>query len=267
MGIIVTEELLETIDNYLKKDLSEKECSNFEKLINENKELEEIILIQKKLFELNNFDTNNIVRNLQFNEDYNYYKQLLTKEENQQIYAKIREIGRKKNYVINGNKRAYLKYCIAASIAVFLSVIFILTSNSSMENYYYDNVNWQDLPSFVSKEQSLNDFTKGEILFKNEKFEKAILTFSCIKPDNELYPYTLMYIGASYDKLNKNDEALLVFDKLSKLPNFDGYSRGYWYKLLIYLKEDNRDKAIEIKSIILKNNFNFNYEKAKNIKL
>jgi tetratricopeptide (TPR) repeat protein len=76
-----------------------------------------------------------------------------------------------------------------------------------------------------------------------------------------------MYIGASYDKLNKNDNALIVFDKLSKSPNFDGYSRGYWYKLLIYLKEDKRDKAIEIKNIILKNNYNFNYEKAKKIKL
>ncbi len=267
MGIIITEGLLETIDNYLKKELSEKEFSNFENQINENKELEEFILIQKKLFELNNFQTENIVRNFDFNVDYNYYKQQLTKDENKKFYDKIKKIGLKENYIINGNKRVYLKYYIAASIAVFFSIIFILTSSSSLENYYYDNVNWEELPSFVTKEEFLSDFTKGEILFKNKEFEKAIFVLSTIKPDNELYPYALMYIGASYDKLNKNDNALIVFDKLSKLPNFDGYSRGYWYKLLIYLKEDKRDKAIEIKNIILKNNYNFNYEKAKKIKL
>jgi tetratricopeptide (TPR) repeat protein len=267
MGIIITAELLETIDNYLKGELSEMECSNFEKQINENKEFEEIVLIQKKLFEINNFDTKDVKRNVDYSEDYNHYKQQLMKKENQKLFAKISEIGRKENQAKYGKKRGYLKYYIAASIAIFFSIIFLLTSNSSLDTYYYDNVNWEELPSFVSKEQSLSDFTKGETFFKNNEYEKAILTFSTIKSDNELYPYSLMYIGASYDKLNRNDEALHVFDKLLKLPNFEEYSRGYWYKLLIYLKENNRDKAVEIRNIILKNNSNFNYEKAKNLKL
>ncbi len=267
MGMIVTAELLETIDNYLKGELSEMELSNFEKQILENKELEELVLIQKKLFEVNNFDTINIERNVASDEDYNYYKEQLLKEENQELFAKIKEIGQKENQPKYGKKRGYLKYYIAASIAIFFSVVFVLNSNSSLDNYYYENVNWEELPSFVSKEQSVSNFTKAETLFRNKEHEKAILIFSSIQPDDELHPYALMYIGASYDELNKNDEALQVFDKLIKLPEFEESSRGYWYKLLIYLKENNKDKAIEMRSLILKSSSNFNYEKAKNLKL
>lgn len=266
MGIIITAELLETIDNYLKGKLSEIECSNFEKQIKENKELEEVVYIQKKLFEINDFDTIDVKRSVDYNEDYNYYKQQVMKEENQVLFAKIREIGQKENQVKFGKKRAYLKYYIAASVAVFFSVIFLLTSNSSLENCYYENVNWDELPSFVSKEQAVSDFTKGETFFKNNDFEKAILIFSTIQPTNELYPYSLMYLGASYDKLNRNDKALQVFDKLIKLQNFEEHSRGYWYQLLIYLKENNKGKAVEVRNIILKDDSNFNYEKAKNLK-
>lgn len=267
MGIIITAELLETIDNYLKGELSQIERSNFEKQVNENKELEELVFIQKKLFELNNFNAKNENLNVDYIEDYNYYKQQLMKEENQELFAKINDIGRKENQVKYGKKRGYLKYYIVASIAVFFSIVFLLTSNYSLENYYDDNVNWEELPSFVSKEQSVNHFTKGETFFKNNNYEKAILAFSAIKSDDELYPYSLMYIGASYDKLNKNDDAIRTFDKLVTLKKFEEYSRGYWYKLLIYLKENNRSKAIEMRSIILQNTSNFNYEKAKNLKL
>lgn len=265
--MIITAELLETIDNYLKGKLSEIECSNFEMQLQENKELEEIVLIQKRLFELNDFDTKEVKLNADYDKDYSYYKQQLMNEENQELFAKIREVGQKQNQVKYGKKRTYLKYYIAASIAIFFSIVLVLTSNSSLDNYYHDNVNWEELPSFVSKEQSLSSFTNGETFFRNKEYEKAILTFSAIKSDAELYPYSLMYIGASYDKLNKNNEALQIFDKLINLSEFEESSRGYWYKLLIYLKENNRDKAIEIRNIILKNSSNFNYEKAKNLKL
>ena len=49
------------------------------------------------------------MRNFDFKVDYNYYKQQLTKDENKKFYDKIKKIGLKENYIINGNKRVYLK--------------------------------------------------------------------------------------------------------------------------------------------------------------
>lgn len=267
MGYSITAELLETIDNYLKGNLSKVEHLAFEKLMEENKELEEIVLIQRQLFAIHDFETtkNKLIGHSQKN--LLYYKEQLRSKENQDLSAKIRKIGENYTKPKTSTQKNYLKYYIAASIALIFGTIIMLNSNTSLEDYYYDNVNWEELPSFISKDQSLSDFTKGETFFKNEDYEKAIITFSSIKPDNELYPYSLMYIGASFDKLNKNDEALQVFDKLLTLQKFEEYSRGYWYKLLIYLKENNKDKAIEMRSVILKNNSNFNYEEAKNLKL
>ncbi len=71
-----------------------------------------------------------------------------------------------------------------------------------------------------------------------------------------------MYIGASYEQLNENERALVSFDKLTQLTDFEEYSKGYWYKLLLYLKLNNRQKALEMKAIILENKNNYNYKKA-----
>ena len=100
------------------------ECSDFEKQINESKELEEIVLIQKKIFELNNFNTKGVKLNVDYNEDYDFYKQQVLNHENEKLFAKIREIGQSPNRVKYGKKRGYLKYYIAASIAVFFSIVF-----------------------------------------------------------------------------------------------------------------------------------------------
>lgn len=267
MGYSITAELLETIDNYLKGNLSKVEHLAFEKQIEENKELKEIVLIQKELFAIHGFETTENKFTNGSQKDLLYYKEQLRSKENQDLSAKIRKIGKNYTKPITSTQKSYLKYYIAASIALVFGTILMLNSNSSLENYYKDNVNWNELPSYIDKGQAENDFTKGEIAFKNKEYDKAIIAFKNITSENELYPYSLMFIGASYEQLNENDKALETFSQLETLNNFEESSRAYWYKLLIYAKLNKKVKAKEIQNIILKNENNYNYKQAQKLNL
>lgn len=267
MGSNVTQEQLDQIDQYLKGDLSESEHLAFEKLIIENKELQTEVLIQKQLFEINGFSTVALPVQTVNEKEVAHYKEQLQSKDMVDLSNKIRDIGQ--HHIKNNSKpkQNYYNYFIAASIALIFGAFWIFNSNAGLENYYTEHVNWQELPSFIDKGQPENDFTNGEILFKKGDYKKAIASFKKIDADFELYPYALMYIGASYDQLNENEKAIEAFDQLSNLTSFQESSRGHWYKLLIYLKQNNKDKALEMKTIILKDAANFNYTKAKNVKL
>jgi hypothetical protein len=267
MGYSITAELLETIDNYLKGNLSKVEHLAFEKQMEENKELEEIVLIQRQLFAIHDFETtkNKLIGHSQKN--LLYYKEQLRSKENQHLSAKIRKIGENYTKPKTSKQKSYLKYYIAASIALVFATIIMLNSNTSLEDYYYDNVNWNELPSYIDKGQAENDFSKGEIAFKNSEYKKAIISFSSITSESELYPYSLLYIGASYEQLQENDKALEIFDQLSALSDFEENSRAYWYKLLIYAKLNDKTKAKEMQTIILENKNNYNYEQVHKLDL
>ena len=267
MGSNLTIEKLDQIDQYLKGLLSETDHLAFEKLIIEDQELQTEVMIQKQLFEINGLPTVELPINTINEKEVLHYKQQLQSKDIIDLSTKIREIGQNHIQQKSKARQNYFKYYIAASIAIVFGTFLFFNSNSSLENYYTDNVNWEELPSFIDKGQPENDFTNGELLFKKGEYIKAIESFSKIDSTYELYPYSLMYIGASYDQLNENDKAIEAFDLLSKLTSFQESSRGYWYKMLIYLKQNNKEKALEMKNIILKNSENFNYNKTKNLEL
>lgn len=270
MGRILTEELLDKIDQYLKGELSELERLSFEKLLQEDEQLQEDVIIQKQLFAMHGTSTTDISSNETDFEAIALLKEKLKTDEYLHLSNKIRTIGNE-NRISNGKPRKrkthYLNYFIAASVTIFFATLFFFNSESSLESYYSENVNWENLPSFIDKGNALDNFTKGEIAFKKKEYKSAILSFENIETTNELYPYSLMYIGASYDVLNENEKALDYFNKLSQLTEFEEHTKGFWYQLLIHLKLDNKEKANEISKIILKDKNNYNYQETQNMKL
>ncbi|MBL7885362.1 MAG: hypothetical protein JNJ52_01325 [Flavobacterium sp.] len=263
----MTIEIIEQINQYLKGTLPEDEKRLFEKKIAEDETLREEVIIQKQLFLLQGIETNDLPFDYDNQSDLLVIKNKLQSEEYQLLSAKIRKAGVEAKNKPTQHKNYWLKYAVAASIALVFGVLFYFNSQNSLENYYHENVNWEELPSFIEKGQSENDFSNGELLFKKGDYKKAIETFNKIESSNQLYPYSLMYIGASYDVLNENDKAIETFDLLSSLTSFQENSKGYWYKMLIYMKQNNKDKMLEMRSIILSDPSNFNYTKAKNLKL
>ncbi len=267
MGTAMTIEIIEQINQYLKGTLPEDEKQLFEKKLVEDETLREEVIIQKQLFLLQGVDTNDLPFDYDNKSDLLVIQNKLQSEEYKLLSAKIRKASVEAKNKPTQHKNYWLKYAVAASIVLVFGVLFYFNSQNSLENYYHENVNWEELPSFVEKGQSENDFSNGEILFKKGEYTKAIESFNKIESSNELYPYSLMYIGASYDLLNENNKAIETFDSLSSLTSFQESSRAHWYKLLIYMKQNNKDKTLEMRTIILKDSSNFNYTKAKNLKL
>lgn len=270
MGSAITIEILEQIDRYLNGELSENETIAFEELIAKDVQLANEVSIQKQLFALHGKATKNSISQEIDKEAVQLLKEKLKTEELQALSTKIRKLGQAQIIASTTNKRKknYALYAIAATIAiVFTTTLFLINATPSLDTYYKDNVNWEELPSFAVKGENENSFDKAEIFFKKKEYNNAITTFKTIPTNNELYPYSLLYIGASYEQLNENEKALATFDSLTKLTSFEEYSKGYWYQLLVYLKLGDREKAIEMKTIILQDKSNYNYNKVVEMKL
>lgn len=270
MGSAITIEILEQIDRYLKGELSENETIAFEELIAKEAQLADEVSIQKQLFALHGKATKISISQDVDREAIQLLKEKLKTEELQALSTKIRKLGQAHITASTTTKRKknYLLYAVAATMAiVFTTTLFFINATPSLDTYYKDNLNWNELPSFAVKGENENSFNQGEIFFKKKEYNKAITTFKTIPTNNEFYPYALLYIGASYEQLNENEKALTTFNSLTKLTTSEEYSKGYWYQLLVYLKLGNREQAIEMKSIILQDKSNYNYNKAVVMKL
>ena len=270
MGSPITIEILEQIDRYLNGELSDSETVAFEKLIANDVLLQDEVKIQKHLFAIHNTTKMNLGEQEQDIATLALLKEKLKSTALQELSQKIRKAGQEHTSLIRKkkSKTKYLYYTIAASIAiVFSATLYFINASNGLNTYYQDNVNWEELPSFAVKGASENSFNEGETLFKKKDYPAAIASFSKIDTSNELYPYSLLYIGASYEQLNENEKALATFDKVTKLTNFEAYSQGYWYKLLLYLKIQDKQNALAMKTIILEDKNNYNYDKVVEMKL
>lgn len=271
MGNVNDLELFEQIDNYLNNKLSIKEKNDFEEKMAINEKLREEVMIQKHLFAT--FGNKNIDSNFGFNEgELHKINQHINSAELQNLSKKIKEIG--VSYSQEQQKKKpkqnnFLRYLVAASITIIFASLFYFQNSNNLHSYYEEYNNWNTLPSFTEKSDNatINQFTLGENLFHEKKYNEAITQFIKIDKNDQFYPYSLLYIGASYEQLNENQKAIQVFQQVSKLNTFEEKSKGLWYEFLIYLKLEDREKAKTISKIILEDQNNYNYEKTLQIKL
>ena len=265
----LTAAILDKIDHYIKGTLSDTERCSFEEQLKQDKQLQEDFLLQKQLFETYDEREWNSLTNSRKNIALQKLKQQLRSEKYQAISKNIRSIG--DEYILDtstakNSKNNYYRYFAFTAIAVLLLGVFIFNSNHSLPSLYSKNVHWEEtLPSFIEKGSERNNFTNGEIFFRAKKYREAIGSFQNLSKKDDLYPYSLMYMGASYELLGENDTALQTFDSLIRLTEFQESSKGYWYQLLIYLKQNNREKALETLSIISSNKNNYYYNEAQQL--
>jgi len=259
MEISLTEELLEKIDKYITGKLKGSELKIFEKQLKESKHLQEEVILQKQLISIVGQQKWHTLSDDIKNEELQKIKEKLRSEEYQLLSKKIRDIG---NLHVEKKTRFKIKYLyyVGAAVVVLMASIFTFNTNQSLDDYYTSYANWEELPSFIEKGAAKNNFIIGETYFKKENYAKAIESFNLVDTKNELYPYSLMYIGAAYELVNKNEAALQAFDKLINLKSFDENTKGYWYKMLIYLKLNNKAKALEMINMISEDKGNYKYE-------
>ncbi|WP_299890480.1 hypothetical protein [uncultured Lacinutrix sp.] len=252
------------IDGYLNGSLSLEQKAVFEKQINTDQALKEELLIYKALQEsFNENDWHTLDKNSNI-EDFKSIKNRFKTKEYQDISKNIKSV---ESLYCNKNKKKsnsiFYKLGIAATIILFLAIglPFIFNTNS-LNDYYNDYQNWDTIPSLIEK-GSQNESQKIEELYTSKDYNSLIKLYEANNTNN-YNNYSLIKIGHIYIELGFTEKAIEVFDKLIATKKLSS-SKGYWYKLLVYLKIEDKEKAIEQLNIILQDKNNYKYEEAKEL--
>ena len=256
---------LDLMDQYLRGKLSDSEKKAFEKRIATEEDLQEEVLIHQQLLTIHNQEKI-AFNNSSYQQELVQMMETLQEEDNTKLSQKIRTIGKNQQQIathrLRRKKTVNWLYSVAASIVVLISLVFIFNTPKDLPDYYQNYVNWEELPSFTVKGDPEELFEKGEVFFKNKEYKNAIATLAIIEPEDKWYPFALLYLGASYDQLNENEKAIATFQKLASLTTSEESSKGYWYQLLLYLKTNQKEKALEMKAKILENPNHYKYKEA-----
>ncbi len=156
--------------------------------------------------------------------------------------------------------KLFIPILAAASIALFV-VLYLVDSNSSTQDLYATYSQWQNLPSLTSRSDE-NQLAQGQRLFIQKQYDKSYIIFkNYLNTTNEIVPPVLIYAGLSALELKKYKDAISYFDQLIASDAID-QSKGYWYKALVYLKQNKKNEAIQVLEIILKEEQNYNFDEA-----
>jgi tetratricopeptide (TPR) repeat protein len=244
--------------------MSASERLKFEQQMSEDAHLREDVLLQKSIVEtLFNKEVSHVTNELQETKIAEVKQTLKSAsyQEHQQHLASISQVYEK-------GKQQKRRWFIgsAAAILLLLSSLFWFPSEPSYDALYAEYADWSEMTSYIEQNDS-NDFAQGELLYREQKYAEAVAFFENFTENSnqKLYAPGLIYLGASYVGNNQLNKALDAFEKLIQSKSFDR-SKGYWYQLLVYLKQENTEKIQSTLELILKNPSNFNYKKAFEIK-
>ncbi len=254
------------IDAYLRDELSIEDRSLFEKALLSNPELEREFYIHQELF--TQFDESSWI-NESFTPDTNQVKEVETYfrgEEAQKFKETVdraKENYQRKEGAFRFNKKIIFPILAAASITL-LVLLYTMSSGISSQDLYAQYSNWNDLPSLTSRSDE-SQLAEGQLLFEQGAYLKANTIFkSVINSGKKTTSSVLIYAGVSALELGNYQDAISYFDSLIASDVID-HSKGYWYKALLYLKQDKKKEAISVLEIILKNENNYNYQKAEEL--
>lgn len=247
------------IDSYLNNTMSIDERLLFEQEMKDNIDLKEDVLLQKSISEVV------FNHNLSHIEDPSKDQELATikktlEKENYQNYNRNIEKAASVYSKKKGKRKFLYVGSIAAAVLVFIAVLLV-PNEASFETIYAEYSNWNELTSYVEQSESQDEFPKGELLYKEKKYTEAIQFFETYTedPNTTLYAAGLTYLGASYFKENHYDKAIKTYDVLIHSDSYDN-SKGYWYKLLIYLKQKDVAQVKATIQIILSDQNNYKYK-------
>ena len=246
------------IDSYLNNTMSTKEQLLFEEEMDTNPELKEDVLLQKSISETVFNHNLSHIEDVSKAEALENIKQTL-KTERYQTHIKTIE-GASSVYMKKKQRKTFLYFgSIAAAVIIFVSVMLFPKQNT-LETLYADYSNWDELTSYVEQDESQNPFSKGEVLYKTQKYTEAIPFFETYtaNKNDKLYSAGLLYLGASYFKATNYNKAIDTYNTLIQSDSYDS-SKGHWYQLLIYLKQKDKIKVNATIATILKDPNNYKY--------
>ncbi|MBC2846543.1 tetratricopeptide repeat protein [Winogradskyella flava] len=250
------------IDNYLRGLLSKDEEQSFLKRLKSDIDFNEKFQLEKQLFDaLDEESWSFAERNTN---EANEYLEILNSKDIKNLKKTLAETstGFNSKKTNTGNKR-FFYYLAAASIIVLLGFQMFFNQNISNQDLYEEYVGLNDLPSFVSRSDGSNKLANAQELFEKGQYADALDIFNVFESQIENRSNLLIYKGLSYVELEDYENAEQAFNDLVTSDLLDA-EKGYWYKALLYLKQDKVLETEGILETIVSENF-FNSKKARDL--
>ncbi len=252
------------IEHFLREVLSEKEKKEFLERVKTDHEFRKKFLFEKQLFESLNENDWSFIEHENLDE-VQTYSALFKNDKTKELRQVLKEVQVEQNKPVKKKSRQWLLYASAAAIAISLSVLSLLTNKTNNNELYANYLDISELPSLsVRGDNSNEQMITVEQLFKKKDYKNALPLLEKALNISERNRATLfLYKGISEMELKKYQAAETTFNTLINSELMDA-PKGYWYKALLYLKMNNKQKSIEVLKEISTNAF-YNHQKAKKL--
>lgn len=255
----------EKIRRYLLELLNSEEQKMFEQQMESDSELREEVALEKSLLQAMNDNDWDLADPQLEQERIKELRSELDSDTNKELSTLIKDVGNeyRLNKNIRTSKRRWYSIVAACGIVLLSVISYFMMQPTDMQSYYAVYANWNELPSSIVQDETVSPLVKGELLYNEKKYKEAVVYYTDLlknaKEDD--IPSALMYLGASYTELEEYEKALETFDALAKSNTIDS-SRGYWYQLLVYLKQERLEDVKKMIGVITADNNNYNYQQA-----
>ncbi len=250
------------IEQYLGGEMSPEESFAFEnEMSNDGVLYNEVLLAE----DVNLFLKNRSVKDSKSVNEIKAQPSLSQKEEIKARISKAHTIYKAKN--VRGSDTSNIVYYItgiAATVLILVSVYFFTLNDSSLDMYnaYYD---MDDLPSFTMRSEEASLLATATMEFKDKEYAQALKKFKAYFSTAEnIDPLVHIYTGLIYANQNQLDKSIAELDFLANSTSIDA-GKAKWFKVMVYLRFDDKANAkITLKEILEKPN-NYKYEEAKEL--
>ncbi|GGG30363.1 hypothetical protein GCM10011344_34130 [Dokdonia pacifica] len=253
----------EAIERYLLTKMTVNEREEFEEEMIQNPELKEQVALYKALYNIDqdNDDWITIEDNPQLlKKEIALFRSQETKE-----FSKSLKQYRQANTKEKESMFKMQRWSAIAAI-VIIGVFILYPRSSDLPDLYEQYHNWEELPSYVSKGENTDQILEEiEATFRSKKYQNIITLSQTLDPTiYETNPQVLLFIGVSYLETNQYKNALTTFDRLTKSDGLD-FHKGYWYKVLTFLKQEDKENAVKTLKTIMENPTYYKYSSAKEL--
>ncbi|GAA4276851.1 tetratricopeptide repeat protein [Aquimarina mytili] len=256
------ENIYQKIEAYLGGDMTTEAINEFEEIMANDPELQKAVKLSSEINHHLNNESWLSIDSIESNEAKQELEEYIKSDQAAKLKTNIQEAGNRFKKKRSTTNIRYLISAIAAVLVIGLLLNNLVFKQESLDDFYKTYYSTNDLPSLVKRGADKEALNTAITEFKNEEYEKAILSFRAFQEKSkENAPLLDAYIGFSYLKLNKTNDALKSFDALLTSDSIDS-SKALWYKSLVYMKIGDTERLREILSQITTDPENFNYDKA-----
>lgn len=238
----MTDELFQTIEDYIEKRLSPEKARAFEQLLDQDMELREAVDLSRKIKhhlsghypeENANAELVSEVRSYLDSEEAREYEEKLVEARETYLTSKKK------------SKKNRIYFFSAAAAAAILILVFNVTLNrqQNADELYAAYFSAKDIPSLVTRNGELSLKSGGVNAFQSGSYQTAIDSFNLyLERSDVIDPMAYLYLGNSYLELKKYNESIDAFNRLIQSQSLDS-SRGLWFKALAYVKQNKIKSA------------------------